>query len=173
MGPGGGEEAMIARILTNPKAAETLGLSEEQVKALREKLDNGRKEMETLRVDLEKASVEQAHLLTATQAVDEAAVMAAVEKAGEIRTKIAKLAVQQLLIVKKTLTPEQIEKARTVMRERLEKARQQEIGGARGDQGDGAGSRRRPRDRGGRGHDEGQPGGERGEKPPPPPEKVL
>ncbi len=161
----GGEEAALGRLLTNPKVAETLGLSGEQVKSLQEKMDGVRKEIDALRADLEKASMEQARLLT-TQTVDEAAVMAAVEKAGEIRTKIAKLMVQQLLTVKKTLTPEQIEKARAMIRERI---------GAR-EQGEGAGPGqwRRPRDRGGRGPEEGRrPEPPAGKAPPPPPEQAL
>ena len=166
MGPGGGEEAMVARVLSNPKVAEKLGLSQEQVKTLTEKLDAVRKEIATLQIDLEGVSMQQAHLLTTTQAVDEVAVMAAVEKTGEIRTKIAKLMIQQLLTVKKTLTPEQIEKARAMIRERFSGPK---------DQGEdvGAGQRRRPHDRSARGQDEGQPPGERGHHPPPSPEQAL
>ena len=168
MGLGGGEEAMIGRLLANPKVAETLGLGEDQIKTLKDKLEGVRKDMEPLRADLEKASMDQAHLLTATQTVDEAAIMATVEKAGEIRTKIAKLMIQQLLTVKKTLKPEQIEKARAMIRERMN--------GAKGQgEGVGPGQWRRPRDRGARGPDEGQPPKGDGEKPlpPPPPEKAI
>lgn len=168
MGPGGGEEAMVARVLSNPKVAEKLGLSQEQVKTLTEKLDAVRKEIATLQIDLEGVSIQQAHLLTATQTVDEAAVMAAVEKTGEIRTKIAKLMIQQLLTVKKTLTPEQIEKARAMIRERFSGPKDKDQG-----EGVGPGERRRSRDRGSRGQDEGQPQGERGHHPPPPPEQAL
>jgi Spy/CpxP family protein refolding chaperone len=117
MGPGAGEEALLARLVTSPRAAEKLGISKEQVKTIQEKLTALRKEVATLQVDLEAVSMDQARLLTATQTVDEAAVMVAIEKAGEIRTKIAKLMVQQLLTVKKVLTPEQIEKARGMRRE--------------------------------------------------------
>jgi Spy/CpxP family protein refolding chaperone len=130
----GGEGAMIARLLKAPKVAEELGLTQEQVKNLQEKLDALRKEVATLRIDLENASLEQARLLTG-QTVDEAAVMAAVEKAGEISTKIAKLAARQLLTVKKILTPQQIEKAKAMIRERMERDRDR-FGGARGQGGD-------------------------------------
>lgn len=174
VGSGGGEEALLARILTNPKVAETLGLSQEQIKTLQEKLTAVRKEIATLQVDLDNASMEQARLLTATQTVDEAAVMTAIEKAGEIRTKIAKLMVQQLLAVKKTLTPAQIEKARDLRREFQEKNRER-LSAPR-DQGETgeAGKAKRPRDRGARGSDEGRPPEGHGEnQPPPPPERAM
>lgn len=149
-GVGGGEEAMLARILAVPKVAETLGLSADQIKTLQDGLTSNRKEIATLQVDLENASMEQARLLTSNQNVDESAVMATVDKAGEIRTKIAKLMIKQLLIVKKTLTPEQIEKARAMIRERVEKNRDRI--GADGEQdGDaGPGNGKHKRDRGAR-----------------------
>jgi Spy/CpxP family protein refolding chaperone len=165
-----GEGAIIARLLKAPKVAEELGLSQEQVKSLQEKLDALRKEVATLRIDLENASLEQARLLTG-QTVDEAAVMGAVEKAGEISTKIAKLAAQQLLTVKKVLTPQQIEKAKAMMRERVEKERERFTGG-RGGQGEGGDQPkwRRSGDRGAsQGKEDSRPRSpDRGERTPPP-----
>lgn len=163
----GGDGAMIARLLTNPKVAEELGLSQEQIKSLQEKLDALRKEIATLNIDLESSSMEQARLLTA-QKVDESAVMSAVEKAGDLRTKIAKLMVQQMLTVKKILTPEQVEKARAMMRERMEKARGQGEGGDKpkfrrfGDRGTG------DKEEGGARRPEKSDRGERSAPPPPP-----
>jgi Spy/CpxP family protein refolding chaperone len=121
MGMGGDlpmEHGMLGRFLMNPKAAEELALTPEQVKTLKEQSEPARAEMETLRKELEQASVEQAKLLTG-DSVDEEALMAAVEKTAAVRLKMAKLAMRQLLVVKKTLTPEQVAKAREMMRERL------------------------------------------------------
>lgn len=195
-GMGGGEEAIIGRLLATPMVAEKLGLSEEQVKTIKGKMEGFRTELETLRLDLEQASIEQARLLI-TQSVDEAAVMAAVEKAGEIRTKIAKVMMRQLLTVKKELTPEQIEKARTLLRERMEKERErfgagrdQGEGGPgqrrdltpeqmekaremmrermeKGREGGGTGQWRRPRERGPRGNEEDRPREDQHETPAP------
>jgi Spy/CpxP family protein refolding chaperone len=122
-GPGMGgdiamEQGMLGRFLMHPKAAEELGLTPEQVKTLKEQSEPLRTEMETLRKELEQASMEQAKLLTGNS-VEEEALMAAVEKTAAVRLKMAKLAMRQLLLVKRTLTPEQVAKAREMMRERL------------------------------------------------------
>lgn len=112
------EQGMLGRFLMNPKAAEDLGLTPEQVKTLKEQSEPLRTEMESLRKELEQASMEQAKLLTG-DSVEEDALMAAVEKTGAARLKMAKLAMRQLLVVKRTLTPEQVAKAREMVRERL------------------------------------------------------
>jgi len=79
--------------------------------------------------------------------VDENAVMKAVEEAGEVRTAMAKLKVRQLLLVKRTFTPEQIELARKRMRQHMMRARD-------------AQQERRRRDRPGRGRRDAAPEGE-------------
>lgn len=110
------EQGMLGRFLQNPKVAEKLGLTPEQVTTLKEQSEPLRAEMESLRKALEQASMEQAKLLTGDK-VSEEALMAAVEKTAAVRLKMAKLAMRQLLLVKKTLTLEQVSKAREMMRE--------------------------------------------------------
>lgn len=119
-GFGKGVEAMIARFVNNPEIAEEIGLTEEQVKTLREGMEDLKNKAKDLRAEMKKAAMEQAKLMTES-AVDEEAVMEAVEKTGQIRTEIAKLQIKQLLLVKNTLTREQIEQTRQRMRERMKK----------------------------------------------------
>jgi hypothetical protein len=140
LGPGGeggaGHEGLIMRALANPRVAEELGISAEQVQALKDGLEKVRGEEQALRSELEAAAKEQARRLTEAK-VDEAALMEAVEKAGALRTKLAKLWVRRLLLIKDTLTPEQVEKARSMIKEhagqvrdRLEKPKGRDEDGA-------------------------------------------
>ena len=74
---------------------------------------------------------------------DEKAILAAVEKAGRIRTDQAKLKVKELLLIRKTLTPEQIEKIKELIRQRMNKNRE-EGNGKRGKDRPERGDRNRP-----------------------------
>lgn len=120
MGGRNRQGAMIGRIINNPEIAEKIGLTEEQIQALKSASSDVQKEMIRLRAEMEIAGMEQAQLITETD-IDENAVMKAVEKTGEIRTKMAKLQVKQLLLVKKTLSSEQIEEAGELMRKHRNK----------------------------------------------------
>lgn len=113
---------LVGRILDNSELREELGISEEQVQSLRANSYELRTEGVDLRAELEKAGMRQAHLMTEPE-IDEDALMKAVEQAGEIRTALAKLRIRQLLLVKRTFTPEQMELARKRMREHVMKAR--------------------------------------------------
>jgi Spy/CpxP family protein refolding chaperone len=124
-GPGGlmgggfdSGEGMIVRLLENEKLAKDAGVTDEQVATLKTKLDGVRKEQIDLRAELEKAALEQARLLS-DKTVDEAAIMTAVDKTSEVHAKMARNRMKQLLIVKQTLTPEQTEKIKELMRERI------------------------------------------------------
>lgn len=119
----GHREGMIARIVSNPKVAQQIGLSEEQIEALKDGTHDIKTERIKLREKLELAAQEQARLMTESS-IDEDAVMAAVEKTGEIKTKLAKLQVKQLLLVKKTLTVEQIGQVKELMMQRTKKYRE-------------------------------------------------
>ncbi len=124
-GAGGGFDAgegMLVRLLENSKLAKEAGVTEEQIAAVKTKLDVLRKEQIDLRAELEKAGMEQARLI-ADKSVEETALMAAVDKTSEVNAKMARNRMKQLLIVKQTLTPEQTEKIRAVMRERIGKNR--------------------------------------------------
>lgn len=102
----------------NPKAAERLGLSEEQKEKLKElngrgKNDAGRALNEKVRNGMQK----QAELMKAEK-IDEAAVMAAIDEVWDARKEIAKNQARRIIVVKNILTPEQIGKALEIVKER-------------------------------------------------------
>jgi Spy/CpxP family protein refolding chaperone len=146
----GPDEGLIIGLLYQPRAREELGITEEQTSRLQEGLSGVRKQTAELRPQLEQAAMEQARMMTATD-VDEAALLAQVEKTGKIRTDIAKLRVKTLLILKTVLTPEQVEKIKTRLLVRPERFRDAAgVAAPRG--GDGAQTYGRPREgRGGQG----------------------
>ncbi len=113
-----GRETMLAHFVSNPKTAQRLGLTSNQVAALSEKLDAIQKQKVQVRAELEIAGMEQAKLLAAEK-VDEAAIMAAVEKTGSAHTRLAKLEIQPIIELKKVLTPAQVAMAKDMVRERL------------------------------------------------------
>lgn len=122
--PGGRPEhqMIIRQLLTNPTVAEQVGMSEEQLAALRTGAEEARVEQEKLHEELRAAATEQAELMMADD-VDEKAVLEAVEKTGEIRIRIAKLRVQGLLLLKRTLEPEQVEHIKRMARRRMRERR--------------------------------------------------
>lgn len=130
-----GRETMLARFVNNPKSAERLGMSSNQVATLSEKLDAIQKQKVQVRAELEIAGMEQAKLLSAEK-VDEAAIMAAVEKTGAAHTRLAKLEIQPIIELKKVLTPAQVAMAKEMVRERLrERMGAEGAAGAPGPQG--------------------------------------
>ena len=145
-GPGGDRqppmEMIIAKLLQNPEAREKLGLTEEQANAIKTGSEEIRNQMQELSEKMRTAAEEQVQLLQA-DTIDEEAVMAAVEKTGDIRTQIAKLRVQGMILVKSILTVEQIAKTREFMRNRM-RERMRDRGPRDGDR-EGEGEGRRPR----------------------------
>ena len=114
----------MGHALRHPKIADRLGLSEEQRQAIEKEQVNFQKTHGELRAKMEKAALKQARLMTAEE-LDESALMAAVEETGRIHTEMAKLRIRHLLFMRKTLTPKQIEQARTAIRSRM-KSRHEE-----------------------------------------------
>ena len=112
----GSHEAFVSRLIFDKKLAEQIGLSEDQSRHIRDELYRVRMEMVDLQADLQKAAIEQARLLSA-DTIDEQALMTVIEKIGNVRTQIAKLRIKPLLVIKKTLDPEQLEKVRERMKE--------------------------------------------------------
>ena len=118
------EEMIIDRLVSKPELGEHLGLSSEQTESMKKvRLDMG-EQMITLRAELEKVALRQANLISES-IPDEAAILKAVEETGAIHTKLAKLRIQQLLAVRKILTPEQLAKARETLRERIKERREE------------------------------------------------
>jgi Spy/CpxP family protein refolding chaperone len=118
---GGGQ--VLRWLVSDPKAAEVVGLKPDQVKMIEAALLDARKKLIELRAKMELAAVEQAELIRQENA-DEAAVMKAVERTGELHTEIAKLEVRQLLAVRRMLTPEQQQKLHDAVRERMRRWRE-------------------------------------------------
>lgn len=100
---------MIEQLLTNPKVAEKLGLEQAQIDEIRSKMYDLQVKQIKLEADMKLASLKQARALMA-QEIDEKEALDIIEELGELRTDLAKLRMQRLLLVKKTLTPEQMEK---------------------------------------------------------------
>jgi len=82
---------------------------DEQTTKIKDKLYKLKQEEVKVNAEIDLASMDQAKLMT-TDTSTEAAIMAAVEKAGSLRTKLAKLRVQKALVLKQNLTPEQLKK---------------------------------------------------------------
>ncbi len=132
-GPMGGrpvdmERMLLGRVINNAKVAQDLGLSAEQIQTLRDGLYEIQTRKVELRADLEVAGLKQARLLTA-DAIDEKALMDAVEHTGDVRTEIAKAEMGALLLVHKTLNAEQREKVRQMMHRRVVAQNEEKRGG--------------------------------------------
>jgi Spy/CpxP family protein refolding chaperone len=125
------EEGVIERLLSKSELTSQIGLTDEQIAALKKTVEEMRKRHQEQRVEKEKAGLEQARLLLETN-VNEEAVMAAVEKAGKAETEISKLKVKQLLTLRTALTPEQREKLKDLMRQRVRKMQEEREKGMRG-----------------------------------------
>jgi Spy/CpxP family protein refolding chaperone len=113
-------EALVDRMAASAELRAELGITEEQASAIRDGIFELRRKQVDLRAALEKAGLEQARLMMQPQ-VDEEAVMKVIDEAGRNRSELAKLRVRELLLVKRTLTQEQLNGLRKNLRERLHK----------------------------------------------------
>ena len=114
MGGMGGIDPAVVRAVSNPAFAEKLGLSEEQkakIKAASATPEANREAHKKLR----DASMKQAELMRAEK-IDEAAVMAAIDEAFELRKTMAKEQAKRTIAIKSVLTPEQVKKAQEEMK---------------------------------------------------------
>ncbi len=116
-----GMEDPLIRAVMNPRAGEELGLSAEQ----KEKLAALRGAEEADR-ELQKKVGEkmryQVELLEA-DSIDEDAVMASIDEVFELRKAMAKAQTKRLIDVRSILDPEQIKKARGMVKGMRERAR--------------------------------------------------
>lgn len=144
----GGPFADLEAVLDDPDQLKDIGLTPEQVATLKSGFSAIAQRRAALQEAMEAAGTEQARQMTA-ESIDEEGVMKAVEEAGRLRTDIAKLHAQQLILTRKTLSNEQMERVRQRRRQQMvERLRAQR--GARGDEGEGEeGARIRPRGPGG------------------------
>jgi len=132
------ERGIVQELLKDADIAAKAGISADQVAALRVGFEELRKEIEKLRKDLETAALEQAGILSKAK-VDEEALMKVVEQTGAVRTEMAKVRMKGLLLVRRTLSAEQIEKVKVLV---LEMARERIRDGMREWRERGGGDRR-------------------------------
>ena len=105
MGAGGMPDPIV-RLVSNPRMAEKLGLTDEQKAKLKEARRPGAESRE-LQKKVREATMRQVELMKADK-IDEAAVMAAIDEVFELRKKMAKDQAKRAIDVKSILTPEQI-----------------------------------------------------------------
>lgn len=108
----------ILRLLSNPKAAEKLGVTDDQ-KAKLSELSVDRKANREAQKKVREATMKQFELMKSDK-IDEAAVMSAIDEVFELRKQMAKDQVRRLIAVKSILTPEQIAKAHEEMKSRFQ-----------------------------------------------------
>jgi len=151
---------MMDRILGDEELAKKSGLSDEQITTIKSELNALKERSIELRAQLELAGMEQAEII-ASDEVDEAALMAAVEKTGKINTEMAKVRIKRLLVMKKNISPEQLAKIREMVHERMRAHfRERREGGWGGRRDNSSNRRSRPPQR----H-----GGDENRRPPQPP----
>jgi Spy/CpxP family protein refolding chaperone len=123
-------DGRILRMLDSARFAKEAGVSQAQVAEIKAKLEVLRKEQIDLRAELEKAGLEQAKLL-AEKSMDEEVLLAAVDKTSSVSARMARNRIKQLLVMRKILTPEQVEKLYGMMNEqRMGKRKGDAEGGA-------------------------------------------
>lgn len=111
---------LVERLVKNPQMARRLDLTEEQRVALEKvSVEIGAKQ-KGLQEQMKESVFDQAELMTA-ETVDEATVMAAVDKTFELRKEMAKLQMKSLFEARKILTPEQIARLKNMRAEFKEK----------------------------------------------------
>ncbi len=118
MQPGGMSDPLVNMVM-NPRAAEKLGLSDEQKAKLKEVMDECGDKRETQK-KVREATMKQFELMKAEK-VDEAAIMSAIDEVFELRKQMAKDQVKRLIAVKSILTPEQIAKAHEEMKAKFQR----------------------------------------------------
>lgn len=98
--------------------SDELGLTEEQLTTIKEKQFQTKKEAIELRSKIQIARLELRNFLQ-SENPDENTIKQKVDKIGELRSNLMFTKAQSRLELKKTLTPEQLEKLKKLKRERL------------------------------------------------------
>ena len=127
-----GSSDPVVRLVCNPKVAEKIGLSDEQRGKIKEINKANRDNSEDLRKALRDAMEKQAELLKADK-IDEAAVMAEIDKAFDARKEMAKRQTRRVIAIKAVLTPEQVSKALEILKERSQSKLDRRGKGPKGD----------------------------------------
>jgi Spy/CpxP family protein refolding chaperone len=139
-GPGGSPGGMdrgqiIDRVLANPEIAKQAGITEEQIKKIKDAQFNFQKQGITMRADAEQAKLEVRHLMQADK-VDRDAVSKAIDAAAAKEVAFRKAEIMHMLDVKEALGPDAQKKIREIvqkhMAERMKNIQQQQPGGPGG-----------------------------------------
>lgn len=132
-GPGAG--MLLQRVLQNEALAKKVGLTDEQIAALKTSLHETQKQMIKLRSDVELAELEVRRLMGEDN-VDRAALMQALDAAGAAQTAMRKAGADERLKLREIVGQETLDKIRALVADRVANRR-----------GDGEGRRARgPRD---------------------------
>lgn len=103
-------------IFKNKKLAEELKLSDEQIESIKDIVKNTEKKMIQLRADKEMKEIDLRDMLDEDNPNEEKAV-ALVKDIMAVQTEERVLKIRELIRIKKTLTPEQIEKFHEIRQE--------------------------------------------------------
>ena len=104
----------VLRAAMNPKIAEKVAITEEQVAKLKA-LAGEKGVLKPLHEKVRKGTERQVELLKAEK-IDEAAVMAALDEVWDAKKEVAKYQTKRLIAVKSILSAEQIEKIRAALK---------------------------------------------------------
>lgn len=121
--PGDFEGMFLRWLSQDQKMAERIGVSQEQVAQIREKVSAAQAEMKDSNVKMQQAAKQQIDLLS-QDAPDEAAVMKLVDDIGALNIQIAKRRMKLILDVQKSLTAEQRAKLKEMTRSQMEERRE-------------------------------------------------
>jgi Spy/CpxP family protein refolding chaperone len=116
-GRGGIGAGAIERLVNNEKAIARLGLSADQVAALKARLADAEKTLIKLRAEVELAEAEVRSLMR-KDPVDRAAVMRAVDAAGAAYVALRKAMIEERLALREIVGPEASKKARRFLAQR-------------------------------------------------------
>jgi hypothetical protein len=150
----------LKNLLANPELAKRAGITDEQIKKIKDGQYEFEKQMIQMRADAQQAQMEVRHLMEADK-VDRDAVSKAIDAAGAKELAMRKAGIMRMLDVKETIGKETTEKIKNMMREHMQQRMQQS--GGRGEarpwlqRGQGAPNSQGPR--------EGGPGAAPGDKP--------
>ena len=118
---------MVHHLISDADAVAELGITSEQITTLKDGMFKNKEKEIDLEAAMKKAGMKQAKLISADE-IDEEAVLDAVREAGKLRTQMATLKAKNLLLLRKTLTKEQVDGARKVIRKQMH-SRMKERGG--------------------------------------------
>jgi len=114
---GGPHQAGIGILVSNPKVAEEIGLTGEDVDRLREMLSLHRKQMIDVKAGLEKSEVAMREEIE-KESIDAEAVRKAAENLADAHGEMIMLRVEHQLAVRQIVSGEQMMKLRAMMEER-------------------------------------------------------